>query len=188
MDQIEGLSADGDVDVRRDVVEQRLQRLSAVDERWESVASPIAMAIVDAMLHADAATLETLTEPLRHAAADLDESELHGPEIRGYLLGLLSASRWALQRLPDPTQFELVEDSLARRMLDALGQVKAMTSAELRTKLDTSASQVSRVGRTLMAAGLVVQRRAGRVAIWELTPRGRTLVARDDRDAARLVR
>jgi DNA-binding transcriptional ArsR family regulator len=180
MDPSDGARAPDDVAVRRDVAINRLARLSPADEHWESIASPVAMTVVDALLHADVATLEQLAEPLRHAAADFSDSDEHGPEIRGYLLGLLSATRWALERLPDPAQFELLEDSQARRMLDALTTSASLTSQELRTQLDTGDSQVSRTGRMLLAGGLVVQRRAGRVAIWELTPRGRTLMDGND--------
>jgi DNA-binding MarR family transcriptional regulator len=96
--------------------------------------------------------------------------------MTGYLAALLSAIDLALARLPDRSEFALAEDSHARRMLEALNTERSLTSQELVGRLQTSDSQLSRVGRILLAAGLVVQRRAGRVAIWELAPRGRELI------------
>jgi DNA-binding transcriptional ArsR family regulator len=157
----------------RDVITACLDHIAVTDGRWEAGLSPIAMTVVDAMLHADAAALEEVVEPLRLAIGDLATAEDFGPEVRGYLLGLLSATRWALDRLPDPTELQLVADSLTGRMLTELVERGALSSQELRERLDTGHSQLSRVGNTLRAAGLVSQRRAGRQAIWETTPRGR---------------
>lgn len=161
--------------------EHAVELLELLDTRsgtWEVELSAVTALVVDALLHADAATLDALVEPLRHAEVDVSSVEGHGREISGYLAALLSAVDVALERLPDPSDFAIAEDSQAQRMLDALDE-QPLTSQELVERLQTGDSQISRVGRTLLAAGLVNQRRAGRVAIWEATPRGRKLVQRD---------
>jgi DNA-binding transcriptional ArsR family regulator len=171
-------SADAaDVIARRDAALEWLDRLDPASDRWEIELSPVTSTIVEAALHNDAATLETLVDPLRLAVAGLHEGSGHAWQIEGYLRALLDAVAVALQRLPDPAEFELLEDSQAGRMLEAL-QHGALTSAQLQTAIGTGPSQLSRVGRTLLAAGLLVQRRAGRVAIWEIAPRGRQLLER----------
>jgi DNA-binding MarR family transcriptional regulator len=64
-------------------------------------------------------------------------------------------------------------------MLRALEREGPQTSTQLRDDLATSDSQISRTGQQLLAHGLVSQRRVGRQALWELTPRGGELVRRD---------
>jgi len=168
-----------DVAVRRDVVLEWLGRLDPGSDTWETELSPVTMTIVDALLHADAATLQELTDPLRDALTELFEDQGHAREIRGYLLGALATTRWGLQRLPDPADVELANESHAGKMLEALRSGAPLTSSELQTRLKTSPSQLSRVGRNLLGRGLVVQRRAGRSAIWELSPRGYQILRRD---------
>lgn len=167
-----------DAAARGDHAVELLEVLDARSGEWEVELSAVTALVVDALLEADAATLDVLAEPLRHAEVDASGAEGHGREISGYLAALLAAVDVALERLPDPSEFALAEDSQAHRMLDALCE-QAMTSQQLVERLQTGDSQISRVGRTLLAAGLVRQRRAGRVAIWEATPRGRNLVHRD---------
>jgi hypothetical protein len=87
--------------------------------------------------------------------------------------------------VPDLVDFALAADSHARQFLSALYPDRALSSSDLKRGLHTSDSQVSGVGGTLLAAGLVVQRRAGRVAIWELAPRGRVLHPDDEHRSRR---
>jgi DNA-binding transcriptional ArsR family regulator len=165
-----------DVVARRDVALEWLERADPAGGDWEQQLSPVLTVVVDALLHADTGTLRELAEPLRRAAVDLGEGPGEAREMHGYLIALLDSIRLALNRLPDPGDFALAQDSHAGQMLEALSRGVPLTSAELRERLGTSDSHLSRVGRTLLAAGLVVQRRAGRVAIWELTPRGRQVL------------
>jgi DNA-binding transcriptional ArsR family regulator len=158
---------------RGDAVREWLEGFDPASSTWEADLSPVAMAIVDAILHADPATLEQIAEPLRDTLARLFEDEGHAREARGYLLGALEATRWGQRRMPDPTGLDFAHDSHATQMLAALEIKAPLTSAELRERLSTSDSQLSRVGRQLLARGLVVQRRAGRMATWELSSRGR---------------
>jgi DNA-binding transcriptional ArsR family regulator len=171
----EGSVAD-DAAARHEVVVEWLANLDPGSERWESDLAPVTLTVVDALLHADAETLQEIADPLRDALAGLFAADGHAREIRGYLLGALASVRLGLQRLPDPTDIELAADSHAGAMLKALETGAPLTSSELRDRLETSDSQLSRVGRNLLARGLVVQRRAGRRAIWELSPRGRQVL------------
>ncbi len=172
-----GANAD-DVVARRDVVLDWLGKLDPASDEWEADLAPVTMTVIDALLSADAATLQELSDPLRDALAGLFEDEGHAREIRGYLLGALAMTRWGLRRLPDPNDVELASDSHAGQMLEALSGAP-LTGSDLRKRLKTSESQLSRVGRNLLARGLVVQRRTGRTAIWELSPQGKQLLRRD---------
>jgi DNA-binding transcriptional ArsR family regulator len=165
-----------DIAARRDVALEWLAKLDPASDSWEADLAPVTMTMIDALLDADAATLQELAEPLRDALADLFADGGHAGEIRGYLLGALAATRWGLRRLPDPADVEFAGDSHAGQMLETLSHHASLTSSDLRKQLGTSESQLSRVGRNLLARGLVMQRRAGRYAIWELSPQGRQVV------------
>jgi len=155
----------------------RLRDLNPIDAAWESELSAVSLGLVDAILHADVEALEAAGDPLRDALARLFEDTGHAREIRGWLLGMVAFTEWSLQRLPSPAELELAQDSHARRFLQALSDVDApLSGTELKDKLVTDNSQLSRVGRKLLSRGLVIQRRIGRTAQWELTPRGRQLL------------
>jgi hypothetical protein len=182
MDMADGLRVSDaeDVAMRRQAVAECLEGLDPHSESWEADVSVAAMVIVEALLYSDAATLQELTEPLRDALSRSFDDDGQSWEVRGYLRGLLAATRLGLERLPDRSEIELAPGSHAQKMLRALAEAGPLNSAELRDRLHTSDSQLSRVGRNLLAHGLVVQRRAGRVAVWELAPRGRQLARRGD--------
>jgi DNA-binding MarR family transcriptional regulator len=67
--------------------------------------------------------------------------------------------------------------TLAWRFLDALADAAPIGSGELRERLDTDETQVSRTGRRLREAGLAERRKVGRSVSWELTPVGRRALA-----------
>jgi hypothetical protein len=155
----------------------RLARLDPSDAAWQAELSAVTLGLVDAILCADVEALEATTDPLRDALADISTDTGHAREIRGWLLGMLSFTEWSLQRLPSPDEIELIHDTHARRFLEALCRAdQPLGSKDLRQHLSTGDSQISRTGRELMARGLVVQRRIGRTALWEPTPRGRQLL------------
>ena len=158
---------------RRDLVLQWLEELDPEGESWEAELSAVAMVVVDSLLHSDARTLQEIGDPVRDALAQLFDTGGRVREVRGYLLALLAMARLGLERMPDPLAVEFPVGSHAAKALQALAAGKPLSSGELEKALDTSASQVSRVGRNLLAHGLVVQRRSGRTATWEITPRGR---------------
>jgi hypothetical protein len=173
---MDGPGAPADVPARSDVVREWLGQIDAGSADWESTLSPVAMSLVDALLDADAASLQEMSDPVRDALADLFDDAEHTRELRGYLLAMLAVTRWGLQRLPDPDALAIDRDTQAWKMLVELGKGSSVSSGELRQRLRTNESQVSRVGRQLLAAGLVAQRRIGRTATWELTPRGRQVM------------
>jgi hypothetical protein len=174
-----GHSQDATVVARRDVVLEWLSNLDPEGDAWESTLSPVAMTVVDALLAADGATLQELTDPVRDALVALFDDGAHAREVRGYLTAMLAIIRWGLQRLPDPGATDIDRDTHAWKLLTALSDAPRLSSAELRERLRTNDSQVSRVGRQLLAHGLVAQRRAGRTAVWELTPRGHQLLRKE---------
>jgi len=159
---------------RRDLIAAWLEALDPESASWEAELSAVAMVVVDSLLHSDAYTLQEIGEPLRDALARLFDGGTRVREVRGYLLALLAMTRLGLERLPDPLVVQFPPDSHAAQALQALAAVrKPLSSNELQTLLKTSPSQMSRVGRQLLAHGLVLQRRSGRTASWEITPRGR---------------
>lgn len=180
--------ASRDVAARRDVALGALARLDASDADWERTASPLSFVIVEALLQADAVTLGAITDPLRHAVVDISDDAAHGLELRGYLTALHSVAFEALERLPSPHEFAFAPESHSAQFLRALAPDRTLKSSELKQRLATSDSQLSRTGRALLGAGLVVQQRAGRTAMWELTPRGRQAVPFIDASRARNAR
>jgi DNA-binding transcriptional ArsR family regulator len=158
---------------RRDLIVEWLEALDPESAGWEAELSAVAMVVVDSLLHSDAQTLQEIGEPVRDTLARLFDGGARVREVRGYLLALLAMTRLGLERLPDPLVVQFPPDSHAAKALQALAAGKPLSSNELQTVLDTSPSQMSRVGRQLLAHGLVVQRRSGRTASWEITPRGR---------------
>jgi DNA-binding MarR family transcriptional regulator len=159
-----------------------LREIDLGSENWESQLTAASSGIVDLLLQADVEALASVTDPLRDLLAALDD-QTHALEVRGWLLALLSVTRWALQRLPSVGELQLARDGMTWRFLHALEPGLPRSSSDLRTRLETGAPQISRVGRELLGRGLVIQRRTGREAIWELTPRGRQLVRDSERQA-----
>jgi DNA-binding MarR family transcriptional regulator len=140
------------------------------------------MVIVDALLDGDAAALQSALDPLRdHVAALRDPSESTS-EARGWLLACLAVLRWGLQRLPSAGDLVIRQETQAREFLEHLRDHGLRSSAQLKEAIGTDDSQISRVGRGLLAGGLVLQRRGGRQVFWELTPRGVQLMRQTNRD------
>jgi predicted transcriptional regulator len=154
----------------------RLGALPPDTETWEAELSAVTLGFVDAILEADADALAEASDPLRDYLASLFAAEGHAAEIRGWILALLALTRWALQRLPSTEELAFTRETHASNFLHALEHHEPRGSSDLRQYMNTGHSQVSRVGRELLARGLVVQRRLGREARWELTPRGRLLL------------
>jgi AcrR family transcriptional regulator/DNA-binding transcriptional ArsR family regulator len=67
--------------------------------------------------------------------------------------------------------------TLAWRFLNALTDTTTVGSGELRERLGTDETQISRTGRRLREAGLAERRKVGRSVSWELTPVGRRALA-----------
>jgi DNA-binding MarR family transcriptional regulator len=159
-------------------------RIATVDgntEDWDAQLSALTLAFVDSLLAGDTQALEFAADPLRDRLATLygEAAERgHGREVRGWFMALLSMCRWGLQRLPAPEELQYQPGTQPYEFLMLLAKDRATTSSTVKQQLNTGDSQVSRTGRDLASSGLVVQRRAGRQALWELTPRGRQAVDR----------
>ncbi len=148
------------------------------EARWQA----LALALVDAILVADADAVDEAFDGLGLLTAqDDDERE---PHERSWAQALQSVAYWALERMPSSDGCLIQPDTRVGGFLAALVEQSPQTSTQLRLWLDTDEAQISRAGRELLAAGLVIQRRAGRHAYWEPTPRGRQALAaapaRDD--------
>lgn len=165
----------GQPSVRGETITAALESLDA-GRNWEAQLAAVAEVVVDALVRGDAATLAEVPDPVRDALARLFDARGNVREVRGYLVGILAVTRLGLERLPDHFAVAIAPDTHAASVLQTLAGDGTLSGAELRRRLGTSGPQLSRVGRQLLAGGLVVQRRAGREASWEITPRGRAAV------------
>lgn len=160
---------------------ERLGSINARAAGWDRQLSALTAVLVDTLLAGDTASLQAASDPIRDRLAQLygDEAEQgQGRELRGWLMALLAMTRLGLERLPAPEDLQYQQGTQPFQFLVSLTEERAMASSQIKEALSTGDSQVSRTGRDLIAAGLVLQRRAGRQALWELTPRGRQLVRR----------
>ncbi|MFA1542810.1 hypothetical protein [Actinomadura monticuli] len=138
--------------------------------------SALGMLITDASLSADEPALTECQDGLqwlhRHY---LDVDGLDGPqrEQRGRILGLIDVVHWALKRLPSGLQLALQPDGYAARFLVAVSRRQGMSNQQLAAELGTDETEISRVGRRLLSAGVVWRRKEWRHNAWDLTPRGR---------------
>ncbi|TDD31924.1 MarR family transcriptional regulator [Actinomadura sp. KC06] len=138
--------------------------------------SALGMLITDASLSADEPALVECQDGLqwlhRHY---LDVNALDGPqrEQRGRILGLIDVVHWALKRLPSGLQLALQPDGHAARFLLAVYRRQGLSNKELAAELRTDETEISRVGRRLLSAGVVWRRKEWRHNAWDLTPRGR---------------
>jgi AcrR family transcriptional regulator len=145
---------------RADALVGRIARLGPEPARREAVA----LGLVDALLERDHDTLAAALQALRDARADGD------PELIGWLDAAIAFAHWGLERVP--SQAAVARGTRAHEFLTALDGSPRVGSTELRRLLEIDETQVSRTGRRLLESGLVMRRKVGRQAYWELTPRG----------------
>lgn len=145
---------------------------------WERQLSAAAAAFVDVLLAGESQELEQASDPLRDLLAKVRGDNPAENEMRGWVSCLLALTRWGLERLPSEEEVSIGSGTLSFGFLMGLSGKARLASSDLREVLRTGDSQISRTGQGLKASGLVVQRRAGRQAFWELTPRGRMVVER----------
>ncbi|XRQ12523.1 hypothetical protein ACN3XK_16995 [Actinomadura welshii] len=137
--------------------------------------SALGMLITDASLNADEPALAECQDGLqwlhRHY---LDVASLDGEqrEQRGRILGLIDVVQWALRRLPSGLQLALQPGGHAARFLVAVARRPGLSNQALATELGTDDTEISRVGRKLLSAGVVWRRKEWRHNAWDLTPRG----------------
>lgn len=144
----------------------RISRLDPADPDWMRVASGLFLTVTEALLQGYSETLAALIDPLRLAAADAGDTALGG-----FLQAMHGIVFEAAQRLPDDYEHGLVADEPSGAFMRALASMPR-EEQEMRQTLGLEAEAFAKVGRRLLGSGLVVQRRAGRHAMWELSPRG----------------
>ncbi|MFP3964521.1 hypothetical protein SMC26_19570, partial [Actinomadura fulvescens] len=139
--------------------------------------SALGMLITDASLSADEAALVEVKDGLQwlHRSHYLDVPAFDGErrEQRGRILGLIDCAHWALRRLPSGLQLGLQPGSHAARFLAAVAADPGLSNQELASRLGADETEVSRVGRRLLSAGVVWKRKEWRRNCWDITPRGR---------------
>jgi hypothetical protein len=138
--------------------------------------SALGMLITDASLSADEPALVEVQDGLQWLFRThyLDVPALDGDqrEQRGRILGLIDTVQWALRRLPSGLQLGLHPDGHAARFLVAVTRRQGLSNRELAAELGTDETEISRVGRKLLAAGVVWRRKEWRHNAWDVTPRG----------------
>ncbi|XVQ16331.1 hypothetical protein ACQP1W_42875 [Spirillospora sp. CA-255316] len=138
--------------------------------------SALGMLITDASLCADEPALVEMQDGLQwlHRTHFLDTPALDGDqrEQRGRVLGLIDTVHWALRRLPSGLQLSLHPEGHAARFLVAVARRQGLSNQQLAAELGTDETEISRVGRKLLAAGVVWRRKEWRHNAWDITPRG----------------
>ena len=142
---------------------RRIRRLDGAPAALEAVA----LGLVDALLAHDDRALEEALGELRAVRASADDDGNRA----GWLDALISAAHAGLERLP--SRPAIARGTQAHDFLSALATSAQLGSTELRHRLETDETQVSRTGRGLLEAGLVIRRKVGRQVFWQLTPRGK---------------
>ena len=137
----------------------------------------LGMLVTDASLAADRPALEAAQDGLQwlysrqEALSDPNDNQV---EQRGRLLGLIDVTHWALRRLPSTLQVGPDPSSHAGQFLKAVAERPGLSNQELAIRLGMDETEVSRVGRRLLAAGVVWRRKEWRRNAWDITPRGQT--------------
>jgi DNA-binding MarR family transcriptional regulator len=159
--------------VRALLDELEVREGDASDGRYDALTA----LVTDALLAADeAALLEAQDGLQRLHAAQLereapDERQL---EQRGRVLAALGVVTWTLRRLtPSELLARLEPGGHNLRFLERIDSRPGLSNGELARALDADETEVSRVGRRLVQAGLASKHRVGRRNLWRITPRGR---------------
>jgi predicted NBD/HSP70 family sugar kinase len=157
-------------------VRRLIGEMEAAELIAEGQFNALGMLVTDASLAADEPALEAAHDGLqwlyrRHAAPT--ESDAAQAEQRGRLLGMIDVTHWALRRLPSGLQVGLDPSSHAGRFLLAVAAQPGLSNQELAARLGVDETEASRIGRRLLAAGVVWRRKQWRRNAWDITPRGR---------------
>ncbi|MEV4255403.1 MarR family winged helix-turn-helix transcriptional regulator [Spirillospora sp. NPDC049652] len=161
--------------------ERLLETLDQAESIDEGRFSALGMLITDASLCADEPALSAIKDGLQwlHRTRYLDVPALDPDqrEQRGRLLGLIDVADWALRRMPSGLQLGLRPGGHAARFLVAVAARPGRSNRELAAELGTDDTEISRVGRRLLAAGVVWRRKEWRSNLWDITPRGRAYLS-----------
>ncbi|MDN3353040.1 ROK family transcriptional regulator [Actinomadura sp. DC4] len=163
-------SRHGQAGDRRAEVERLIKVLEDSPDGADRQLNTLGMLITDASLDADEIALAEAHDGLQWLYRN---HEQQAPEFRGRLQGLLDVTQWALRRLPSRLQLALVPSGHAARFLVAVIQRPGLSNQEIAARIEADETEVSRVGRRLLAAGVVMRRKEWRHNIWDATPRGR---------------
>jgi hypothetical protein len=140
----------------------------------EGVFSALGMTLTDAILDWDEQALALLLDQLpRLAALARGLRTTEATRVEGRLLGLIDTAQHGLQRaLPGEFLGHVEPNSYSHRFLQQVESDPTRTNTAIAIELDIDDTAVSRVGRRLVAAGLVRKRKLGRTNQWLITPRG----------------
>jgi AcrR family transcriptional regulator len=166
---------------RAEALTLRIEGLARSAEASDTSIDAVALGVVDALLDDDGMTLRAALRGLRDArvrALDAGDASLAGA-----LDALIATAHWGVERLPEAAP--VARGTRAWSFLEALSQSDPLGSSELRERLGTDETQVSRTGRQLLEAGLVSRSRTGRHVSWRLTPRGRHAIDTAEEPPAR---
>lgn len=131
----------------------------------------LAALIADAALAADETALQQAQDGLQRLhAAQLATNSSGQAEDRGRVLALLDSVDWTLRRLA--RRAAVSPQSHAARCLLKLSDYPGLYSGQLSDAVGIDDTQMSRLGRRLLAQGLVRNRRLGKNVSWELTANG----------------
>jgi hypothetical protein len=163
----------------RGLLEELEQRDGVADAgRYDA----LAVLLTDAILATDETALLAGQDGLQrvHAAQlDVVEPTREHYEARGRVLGALEFVTWTLRRLtPAALTVQLEPGGYMRRFLEAIEREPGLSNGELANLLRTDDTEISRVGRRLLDAGLAHKQRAGRRNEWRITPRGELQITR----------
>jgi hypothetical protein len=147
---------------------------NAIPAPNEGDLAALTMLLTDAILDWDEAALEfALAQLPRLAALAGRDDSREGARTEGRLLALLEVAQQGLQRVP-PSDFlgHVESGSHSHKFLQEIEREPMRTNLALSLELEVGESEVSRIGRRLIQAGLARKRRLGRTNQWLITPRG----------------
>lgn len=140
----------------------------------------LAALTADAILERDPTAINVLREALRRVQGrwglrvEVGTSE----DVAVSVAGILRVVEAAAQRLTMPwLTSEFTPGSHAHRVLQEIARDRGVSNTELAEQLRLDETEVSRAGRRLREAGLVTRRRFGTINSWEVTSKGRSLLA-----------
>lgn len=143
---------------------------SALDEGWFDA---LAMLVMDATLEADRESIAVAREGVSRLVASMEGPDLGTTERRGRLLGILDMADWGLDRIgPLALAGSMEPESHGARFLVIVSGRPGASNKDLAASLGVDDTEVSRVGRRLLQAGLAERHRVGRTNSWRLTSRG----------------
>lgn len=158
---------------RKKELERLLNELAEDRSGEDARFNAISMLLVDATLDGDEAALDAALTRLQWLVRQKKRSDTTQLECRGRLLGLVDMTTWGLERvLPLALIASLERSSYPHQVLQLLAEEAGRSNRALAEQLGVDETEISRVGRRLVEAGLARKRKVGRTNEWGITPRG----------------